>query len=555
MLEWIPFDRLFDAKKIGQGGFGTVYSATWLDGIRKIDNNRGDCMRARKPCSIVAFKSLNGNPSEFFNEETNYYSMVFQYADNGSLSKYLKNNHNLTWGTKLKLLKDISEDLREVHFAGIIHADIHSANILIDKSISKRARSYVSDLGISNYSDEIRGVLPYIAPEVLTLKEFTQAGDIYSLGITMSEMSIMQGPFYDHLHDFNLVGNVINDGLRPGFFSGTPSCYIELTKRCMKSNPQKRPTANDIYKKLYKWNKCIKGSDDEDIDKIKKQFLDADKIAKTSVDVNDSDNYEIFWLAYCYEYGFGVDKDENRAFIYYHKSADMNNSNGMYQVGHCYYLGIGVKMGKHQACTHFKKSAETGTTWCQTCDPDITIQEWTSGNKDIDRCIKEFQIKTARYENMIEWIPFDRLDNIKKIGEGGNGTQYILQFDISEDLREIHYAGYIHSDFHSGNVLQDQRISEIMQSYIADLGLSKKTDENSSDGIYGVIPYVAPEVLLGEKFTPAADVYGFGIIMTEMSTGQRPFDGYKFDTKLTNRIFIKDYGQNLLLGLLVVMLN
>ena len=87
--------------------------------------------------------------------------------------------------------------------------------------------------------------------------------------------------------------------------------------------------------------------------------------------------------------------------------------------------------------------------------------------------------------------------------------------------------------------MQHQRTNENTLSYIADLGLSRKENENvSSDEIYGVIPYVAPEVLSGEQqFTQAADIYGFGIIMAEMSTGQRPFDDYdEFDTKLVVKI-------------------
>ncbi|RIB15956.1 kinase-like domain-containing protein, partial [Gigaspora rosea] len=98
--------------------------------------------------------------------------------------------------------------------------------------------------------------------------------------------------------------------------------------------------------------------------------------------------------------------------------------------------------------------------------------------------------------------------------------------NISEELYYIHEnSGYIHADFHSGNILQDQR------SYIVDLGLSRKTDEKVLEGdIYGVMPYVAPEVLLGEQ------QFRFGVIMSEMTTGQRPFDGHEFDHKLAFKI-------------------
>lgn len=57
----------------------------------------------------------------------------------------------------------------------------------------------------------------------------------------------------------------------------------------------------------------------------------------------------------------------------------------------------------------------TSPAWCQTCDPPRTIQGWTSGNKDIDVCIKEFQFKTTSYEDVIEWIPFNKLNNVQKV--------------------------------------------------------------------------------------------------------------------------------------------
>ena len=61
------------------------------------------------------------------NTATNEYLMVFQYADNGSLHKFLRMKfRDLTWQIKLKLLEDISFDLFRIHYAGYIHADFHS---------------------------------------------------------------------------------------------------------------------------------------------------------------------------------------------------------------------------------------------------------------------------------------------------------------------------------------------------------------------------------------------------------------------------------------------
>ncbi|RIB24968.1 hypothetical protein C2G38_2167206 [Gigaspora rosea] len=33
-VKWIPFNRLENVQKIGEGGFGSVFSAMWLDGKR-----------------------------------------------------------------------------------------------------------------------------------------------------------------------------------------------------------------------------------------------------------------------------------------------------------------------------------------------------------------------------------------------------------------------------------------------------------------------------------------------------------------------------------------
>ncbi|CAG8570336.1 18360_t:CDS:2 [Acaulospora morrowiae] len=63
------------------------------------------------------------------------------------------------------------------------------------------------------------------------------------------------------------------------------------------------------------------------------------------------------------------------------------------------------------------KRYNTSEAWCRSCDPLKTTQGWTSGNKETDICIKEFQLKVTKYENGIEWIPFDRLYEVQTIND------------------------------------------------------------------------------------------------------------------------------------------
>src|ERR1043166_6617697 len=62
--------------------------------------------------------------------------------------------------------------------------------------------------------------------------------------------------------------------------------------------------------------------------------------------------------------------------------------------------------------------------WCKECVPSCIIKGWTSGNDEIDNFIKD-TIYSAKYSNdKLEWIPFDRFEDIKQIGEGGFAKVY-----------------------------------------------------------------------------------------------------------------------------------
>ncbi|RIB00363.1 hypothetical protein C2G38_2151872 [Gigaspora rosea] len=63
-------------------------------------------------------------------------------------------------------------------------------------------------------------------------------------------------------------------------------------------------------------------------------------------------------LANCYRFGKWIEKDDNKAFIYYQKSADIEYDEGIFGVGFCYEKGIGVEKDEHKAFSYYQKSAD-----------------------------------------------------------------------------------------------------------------------------------------------------------------------------------------------------
>src|ERR1051325_1039504 len=103
-----------------------------------------------------------------------------------------------------------------------------------------------------------------------------------------------------------------------------------------------------------------------------------------------------------------------------------------------------------------------------------------------------------------------------------------MLLNSAQDLVSLHKLGCFHKDFHSGNILQIDS-----DSYVSDFGLSGPSNEQkSNDKIYGVLPYIAPEVLNGGPYTLSSDIYSFGVVMFEFSSGKPPFYKRKHDISL-----------------------
>ncbi|CAB4431941.1 unnamed protein product [Rhizophagus irregularis] len=216
----------------------------------------------------------------------------------------------------------------------------------------------------------------------------------------------------------------------------------------------------------------------------------------------------------------------------------------------------------------------------------LKITEFVDKVKGIEKYFFPYTICKFIYQDVklsMEWIPYSQFTNINEIAKGGFGIIYkanwlddpkledyilvmeyakegdlhnllqkrfaditwnkeklIVLWQISEGLETIHKANYIHRDFHSGNILfgfSAFKYNARHQLKIGDLGLSQPANNTSSKNeIYGVIPYIAPEIFKGSSFSKETDVYCMGMIMWELTTGCKPFANVEHDIQLIYKI-------------------
>jgi tRNA A-37 threonylcarbamoyl transferase component Bud32 len=95
---------------------------------------------------------------------------------------------------------------------------------------------------------------------------------------------------------------------------------------------------------------------------------------------------------------------------------------------------------------------------------------------------------------------------------------------LAPALDEAHAKGIIHRDLKPGNILFDQ----YGEPYISDFGIAKiaATQSNvTGSAILGTPAYMSPEQAQGVGIDGRSDIYGLGVILFELLTGQQPYHG------------------------------
>ena len=124
----------------------------------------------------------------------------------------------------------------------------------------------------------------------------------------------------------------------------------------------------------------------------------------------------------------------------------------------------------------------------------------------------------------------------QRIAEGAMHVEQIVEFAgaIAEALAAAHEKGIVHRDLKPANVMvtKDGRVK------VLDFGLAKEVRADDADGatltsadqtqegmVMGTPAYMSPEQLTGRTLDHRSDIFSLGVVLHEMATGRRPFEG------------------------------
>ncbi|PSR84622.1 G-type lectin S-receptor-like serine/threonine-protein kinase [Actinidia chinensis var. chinensis] len=190
------------SRKLGEGGFGTVFEGTLHNGT-KIAVKRLDKLEPVEKTFLAEVETI-GNIHHVnlvrligFCIENSYRLLVYEYMSNGSLNKWIFSEHQvvcLRWQLRRKIILDIAKGLAYLHEGcrqKIFHLDIKPQNILLDENFNAK----LSDFGLSKLIDKdqskvvtaIKGTPGYMAPEWLG-SFITEKVDVYSFGVMVLEI-------------------------------------------------------------------------------------------------------------------------------------------------------------------------------------------------------------------------------------------------------------------------------------------------------------------------------------------------------------------------------
>ncbi len=137
---------------------------------------------------------------------------------------------------------------------------------------------------------------------------------------------------------------------------------------------------------------------------------------------------------------------------------------------------------------------------------------------------------------VMEYLEGDTL--AERLKKGPLPLDQVLQYaiEIADALDKAHRKGVTHRDLKPGNIMLTKSGTKLLDFGLAKLKasppqspLSQLPTANASitaqGTILGTLQYMAPEQLEGKEADPRTDIFAFGVVVYEMATGKKAFEG------------------------------
>ncbi|OXB73372.1 UNVERIFIED_CONTAM: hypothetical protein H355_017026 [Colinus virginianus] len=243
---------------VGRGAFGIVHLC-----LRKADQklvilkqipveqmSKDERLAAQNECQVLKLLS-HPNVIEYYENflEDKALMIAMEYAPGGTLAEFIHKRCNslLDEDTILHFFVQILLALHHVHTKQILHRDLKTQNILLDKH---RMIVKIGDFGISKILSSkskaytVVGTPCYISPELCEGKPYNQKSDIWALGCVLYELTSLKRAF----EAANLPALVLK--IMSGTFAPISDRYSpdlrQLILSMLNLDPSKRPQLNEI---------------------------------------------------------------------------------------------------------------------------------------------------------------------------------------------------------------------------------------------------------------------------------------------------------------------
>ncbi|BAT85682.1 hypothetical protein VIGAN_04325400 [Vigna angularis var. angularis] len=192
-------------KKIGAGGFGVVYYGKLKDGkeiaVKVLTSNSYQGKREFSNEVTLLSRIHHRNLVQllgYCRDEENS-MLVYEFMHNGTLKEHLygplANGRSINWIKRLEIAEDAAKGIEYLHTGCVpvvIHRDLKSSNILLDKHMKAKVSDFgLSKLavdGVSHVSSIVRGTVGYLDPEYYISQQLTDKSDVYSFGVILLEL-------------------------------------------------------------------------------------------------------------------------------------------------------------------------------------------------------------------------------------------------------------------------------------------------------------------------------------------------------------------------------